>query len=303
MMSESTNTATAEKTEPLAGLNPAQREAVLHFEGPMLVLAGAGSGKTRVLTTRIARLIQHHGIDPSRILSVTFTNKAAGEMRERIARLIESDLKSMWCGTFHAVGARMLRAHAAAAGRTPNFTIYDEDDTLGIVKRVMERVGVSPKQWTPKSVLGLISDAKNGLVTPAELQAAAMDPLTKAAAAVYVELEPALRAANAVTFDDLLVLPVQIFRDNPVILEKYRQKFQFILVDEYQDTNRAQFQFIKMLGSGHGNVAVVGDDDQSIYGWRGADIRNILDFEKEFASARVVKLEENYRSTPSILDV
>jgi DNA helicase-2/ATP-dependent DNA helicase PcrA len=289
--------------EPLARLNPAQREAVLHYEGPLLIIAGAGSGKTRVLTTRIARLIQHHGVDPSRILSVTFTNKAAGEMRERIARLVDSDLKTMWCGTFHAVGARMLRAHAAAVGRTPNFTIYDEDDTLGIVKRVMERVGVSPKQWTPKSVLGLISDAKNGLLTTAELQAAAMDPLTKAAAAVYLELEPALRAANAVTFDDLLVLPVQIFRENPVILEKFRSKFQFILVDEYQDTNRAQFQFIKLLGSGHGNVAVVGDDDQSIYGWRGADIRNILDFEKEFASARVVKLEENYRSTPSILDV
>ncbi|HZK77496.1 MAG TPA: UvrD-helicase domain-containing protein, partial [Gemmatimonadaceae bacterium] len=289
--------------EPLARLNPAQREAVLHYEGPLLVIAGAGSGKTRVLTTRIARLIQHHGVDPSRILSVTFTNKAAGEMRERIARLIDSDLKTMWCGTFHAVGARMLRAHAAAVGRTANFTIYDEDDTLGIVKRVMERVGVSPKQWTPKSILSLISDAKNGLVTPAEMQAAAMDPLAKAAAAVYVELEPALRAANSVTFDDLLVLPVRIFLENPVILEKYRAKFQFILVDEYQDTNRAQFQFIKLLGGGHGNVAVVGDDDQSIYGWRGADIRNILDFEKEFASARVVKLEENYRSTPSILDV
>ena len=289
--------------EPLARLNPAQREAVIHYEGPLLIIAGAGSGKTRVLTTRIARLIQHHGVDPSRILSVTFTNKAAGEMRERITRLVGSDLKTMWCGTFHAVGARMLRAHAPSVGRTANFTIYDEDDTLGLVKRVMERVGVSPKQWTPKSVLSLISDAKNGLVTPAELQAAAMDPLTKAAAAVYVELEPALRAANAVTFDDLLVLPVQIFRDNPVVLDKYRDKFRFILVDEYQDTNRAQFQFIKLLGSVHGNVAVVGDDDQSIYGWRGADIRNILDFEKEFASARVVKLEENYRSTPSILDV
>src|SRR5512141_1962434 len=151
MMPESTNAVTAERTEPLAGLNPAQREAVLHFEGPMLVLAGAGSGKTRVLTTRIARLIEHHGVDPSRILAVPFTNKAAGEMRERIARLIDSDLKGMWCGTFHAIGARLLRSHAAAVGRTPSFTIYDEDDTQGIVKRVMERVGVSPKQWTPRS--------------------------------------------------------------------------------------------------------------------------------------------------------
>jgi DNA helicase-2/ATP-dependent DNA helicase PcrA len=294
--------ATPGDAEPLARLNPAQREAVLHYEGPLLIIAGAGSGKTRVLTTRIARLIQHHGVDPSRILSVTFTNKAAGEMRERIARLVDSDLRTMWCGTFHAVGARMLRAHAPAVGRTASFTIYDEDDALGLVKRVMDRVGVSPKQWTPKSVFSLISDAKNGLVTPEELQAAAMDPLTKAAAAVYMELEPALRAANAVTFDDLLVLPVRIFRESAAILEHYRSKFQFILVDEYQDTNRAQFQFIKLLGH-HGNVAVVGDDDQSIYGWRGADIRNILDFEKEFASARVVKLEENYRSTPSILDV
>jgi DNA helicase-2/ATP-dependent DNA helicase PcrA len=297
------STASPGDSEPLARLNPAQREAVLHYEGPLLVIAGAGSGKTRVLTTRIARLVEHHGVDPSRILAVTFTNKAAGEMRERIARLVKIDLKGMWCGTFHAIGARMLRAHAARVGRTPSFTIYDEDDTLGLVKRVMERVGVSPKQWTPRSIVSLISDAKNALVTPAEYQQVAMDPLSRAAAAVYVELEGALRSANAVTFDDLLVLPVQILRENPDILERYSQKFQFILVDEYQDTNRAQFQFIKLLGKGHGNVSVVGDDDQSIYGWRGADIRNILDFEKEFASAKVVRLEENYRSTPKILEV
>ena len=297
------STASPGDSEPLARLNPAQREAVLHYEGPLLVIAGAGSGKTRVLTTRIARLVEHHGVDPSRILAVTFTNKAAGEMRERIARLVKIDLKGMWCGTFHAIGARMLRAHAARVGRTPSFTIYDEDDTLGLVKRVMERVGVSPKQGTPRSIVSLISDAKNALVTPAEYQQVAMDPLSRAAAAVYVELEGALRSANAVTFDDLLVLPVQILRENPDILERYSQKFQFILVDEYQDTNRAQFQFIKLLGKGHGNVSVVGDDDQSIYGWRGADIRNILDFEKEFASAKVVRLEENYRSTPKILEV
>ena len=289
--------------EPLARLNEAQREAVLHFEGPLLVIAGAGSGKTRVLTSRIARLIKHHGVDPARILAVTFTNKAAGEMRERIARLVDSDLKGMWCGTFHAIGARLLRSHAAAVGRTPSFTIYDEDDTLGVMKRIMERVGVSPKQWTPKSISSLISDAKNALVTPSEYQAVAMDPLSRAAAAVYMELEGTLRAANAVTFDDLLVLPVQILRENPDIHERYSRKFQFILVDEYQDTNRAQFQFIKLLGKAHANVCVVGDDDQSIYGWRGADIRNILDFEKEFPAARVVRLEENYRSTPGILEV
>ncbi len=289
--------------EPLARLNPAQREAVLHFEGPLLVIAGAGSGKTRVLTTRIARLIQHHGVEPLRILAVTFTNKAAGEMRQRIEKLVRSDLRGMWCGTFHAVGARMLRGSAHCVGRTPSFTIYDEDDTLGALKRVMERVGVSPKQWTPKSIAAVISDAKNALVTPAEFQQVALDPLSRAAGAVYASLEPSLRAANAVTFDDLLTLPVQVLIENSQVLDRYRSKFQFILVDEYQDTNRAQFKFIKLLGGGHGNVAVVGDDDQSIYGWRGADIRNILDFEKEFASAKVVKLEENYRSTPSILEV
>ncbi len=319
-MNRMTDTAAADAVagdaEPLARLNPAQREAVLHLEGPLLVIAGAGSGKTRVLTTRIARIIRHHGVDPARILAMTFTNKAAGEMRERIVALLTADyeqkqsgmgpmdaVRKMWCGTFHAVGARMLRTNAARVGRTANFTIYDEDDTLGFIKRVMERVGVSPRQWTPKSIASLISDAKNALVAPAEFQQTALDPLSRAAAAVYAELEGALRAANAVTFDDLLVLPLQLLRENQEVLGYYRDRFRFILVDEYQDTNRAQFQFVKLLGSGHGNVAVVGDDDQSIYGWRGADIRNILDFEKEFASAKVVRLEENYRSTPGILDL
>src|SRR4051794_14554436 len=302
-MSESSNTATVENAEPLAGLNPAQREAVLHFEGPMLVLAGAGSGKTRVLTRRIARLIEHHGVDPSRILAVTFTNKAAGEMRERITRLLGEEPRGMWSGTFHAIGARILRTSAPLVGRTSSFTIYDEDDSLGVIKRLMEREGVSQKQWSPKVIASLISDAKNALVPAAEYDSLAMDPVSKAAAKVYGQLEQTLRGANAVSFDDLLVLPVEIFRKDEATLARYRDRFQFILVDEYQDTNRAQFQLIKLLGSGHGNVVVVGDDDQSIYGWRGADIRNILDFEKEFASAKVVRLEENYRSTPDILHV
>jgi DNA helicase-2/ATP-dependent DNA helicase PcrA len=302
-MPESTNVATAERAEPLAGLNPAQREAVLHFEGPMLVLAGAGSGKTRVLTTRIARLIEHHGVDPTRILAVTFTNKAAGEMRDRIARLLGDEPKGMWSGTFHAIGARILRSSARHVGRTSSFTIYDEDDTLGVVKRVMERENVSQKQWSPKVIASLISDAKNALVPAAEYESLAMDPVSRAAARVYKQMEPTLRAANAVSFDDLLVLPVEIFLKDERTLARYRDRFQFILVDEYQDTNRAQFQFIKLLGSAHGNVVVVGDDDQSIYGWRGADIRNILDFEKEFPASRVVRLEENYRSTPDILHV
>src|SRR3954454_2460443 len=302
MMAEST-VASAERTEPLAGLNPAQREAVLHYEGPMLVLAGAGSGKTRVLTTRIARLIEHHGVDPSRILAVTFTNKAAGEMRERITRLLGEEPRGMWSGTFHAIGARILRTSAPLVGRTSSFTIYDEDDSLGVIKRLMEREGIPQKQWSPKVISGLISDAKNALVPPAEYDKLAMDPVSRAAAKVYRSLEATLRAANAVSFDDLLVLPVEIFRTDERTLARYRDRFQFILVDEYQDTNRAQFQFIKLLGSAHSNVVVVGDDDQSIYGWRGADIRNILDFEKEFASAKVVRLEENYRSTPDILHV
>jgi DNA helicase-2/ATP-dependent DNA helicase PcrA len=292
-----------ERTEPLAGLNDAQREAVLHYEGPMLVLAGAGSGKTRVLTTRIARLIEHHGVDPTRILAVTFTNKAAGEMRERIARLLGGDPKGMWCGTFHAIGARILRANARFAGRTPAFTIYDEDDSLSLIKRIMEREKISPKQWSPRLIANLISDAKNALVSAEEYASLAMDPMSRAAAVIYNGLEPALRAANAVSFDDLLVLPVTVFRQQPDVLDAFRGKFKFILVDEYQDTNRAQFQFIKMLASEHGNVVVVGDDDQSIYGWRGADIRNILDFEKEYSPAKLVRLEDNYRSTPDILEV
>ena len=303
MMSESTGAAIVERTEPLAGLNPAQREAVLHFEGPMLVLAGAGSGKTRVLTTRIARLIEHHGVDPSRILSVTFTNKAAGEMRDRIARLLGEEPKGMWSGTFHAIGARILRSSAHHVGRTSSFTIYDEDDSLGVVKRIMEREGVPQKQYSPKVIASLISDAKNALVPAAEYESLAMDPVSRTAARIYKQLVPTLRAANAVTFDDLLVLPVEIFRKDETTLARYRDRFQFIPVDEYQDTNRAQFQFIKLLGSAHGNVVVVGDDDQSIYGWRGADIRNILDFEKEFTAAKLVRLEDNYRSTPDILHV
>ena len=290
-------------TEPLAGLNEAQREAVLHFEGPMLVLAGAGSGKTRVLTTRVARLVEHHGVDPARILSVTFTNKAAGEMRDRIARLLGHEPKGMWCGTFHAIGARLLRSHAAAVGRASNFTIYDEDDNIAVIKRVMDGAGISTKAWSPKAIAALISDAKNSLVTPAEYASLALDPLSRNASVVYRKLDEALRNANAVTFDDLLTLPVELLSKDEGLRKRLSERFQFILVDEYQDTNRAQYQFIKLLGGDHANVVVVGDDDQSIYGWRGADIRNILDFEREFPAVRVVRLEENYRSTPNILEV
>ncbi len=282
-------------------LNPAQRAAVEHHEGPLLVVAGAGSGKTRVLTTRIARLIEQHGVPPQAILAVTFTNKAAGEMRDRVGRLLGRDPSGMWIGTFHGIGARLLRIHADRVGRTPEYTIYDEDDALAVVKRLMERRRVSAKEFAPKAVLGEISSAKNALVEPHEYETLARTPLTKAVARVFQELEPTLRAANAVTFDDLLTLPVAILRAHPVVRDHLARRFRHVLVDEYQDTNRAQYEFVRLIAGAHGNLAVVGDDDQAIYGWRGADIRNILDFERDFPTAQVVRLEENYRSTAPIL--
>jgi len=294
---------TVTNAEVLPGLNTAQRDAVLHVDGPILVLAGAGSGKTRVLTTRIARLIDVHGVPPDQILAVTFTNKAAGEMRDRIERLLGRSTAGMWVGTFHAIGARMVRAAAPLVKRTPGFTIYDQDDSLSVVKRLMERHRIAPKQIAPRAIQSAISDAKNALVPVAEYEQLAMDPFAKAVAAVYRDLGAELERANAVDFDDLLVLPVRILRESVAQLKKYRERFRYILVDEYQDTNRAQYQLVKLLGGEHGNVCVVGDDDQSIYGWRGADIRNILDFTKDFPNAKVVRLEENYRSTPPILDV
>ncbi|HET7631258.1 MAG TPA: UvrD-helicase domain-containing protein [Gemmatimonadaceae bacterium] len=287
----------------LEGLNAAQREAVLHHEGPLLVLAGAGSGKTRVLTRRLARLIQVHGVRPSQILAVTFTNKAAGEMRERIAHLLGAEPAGLWAGTFHAIGARLLRRSASLVGRTPAFTIYDEDDAQALLKRAMERRGVLPRQYAPRAVRGAISEAKNALVAPAEFAELARDPFARAVAEVYADYEDSLLRANAADFDDLLVLPVRMLEANPAELERLRDRFRYLLVDEYQDTNRAQYRLIALLGGGHHNVCVVGDDDQSIYGWRGADIRNILDFEKDFPAATVVRLEDNYRSTPPILDL
>lgn len=285
------------------GLNPSQRDAVAHDDGPMLVLAGAGSGKTRVLTTRIARLIGTRNIAPHEILAVTFTNKAAGEMRERIAKLLGHEPKGMWCGTFHALGARMLRGVAPIVGREQNFTIYDEDDTLGALKRVMERRNVSPSQFAPKAILGAISDAKNALVSSSEYATTAYDVFSKAVAGCYSDLETALEKANAVTFDDLLVLPVRALQRDDALRAHYQRRFRYLLVDEYQDTNAAQYKFVSLMGGGYRNVMVVGDDDQSIYGWRGADIRNILDFERDFPGAKIVRLEENYRSTPNILSL
>jgi len=287
----------------LNGLNPEQREAVAHFEGPILVLAGAGSGKTRVLTTRIATLIEEHGVDPSLILAVTFTNKAAGEMRERVRRLLGREPAGMWLGTFHAIGARILRRHALRLGWAPNFTIYDADDSLRQVKRVMEAQKLPPKRWPPKAVQAALSGAKNQLIGPEEYAELAADPFSRVVAGIYPAYQKALEEQNAFDFDDLLMKPVELLRDHADVLAHYRRRFQFLLVDEYQDTNHAQYRFLELLAREHGNLMVVGDDDQSIYGWRGADIRNILDFEKDFPAARVVRLEQNYRSTGRILEV
>lgn len=283
-------------------LNPEQKEAVEHFEGPLLVLAGAGSGKTRVLTTRVANLIREQGVDPAAILAVTFTNKAAGEMRERVRRQLGHEPAGLWIGTFHAIGARLLRRHAHRLGWSPNFSIFDADQALREVKRALERLNLPVKRWPPKAVHASISGAKNGLVPPEEYAALAGDPFTRVVADVFPAYEKALKEQNAFDFDDLLVKPVELFDRHADILEGYRRRFQFVLVDEYQDTNRAQYRFLRLLAEEHTNLMVVGDDDQSIYGWRGADIRNILDFEKDFPATKVIRLEQNYRSTSRILE-
>ncbi|HJS42566.1 MAG TPA: UvrD-helicase domain-containing protein [Gemmatimonadales bacterium] len=283
-------------------LNPAQREAVEHPEGPLLVLAGAGSGKTRVLTTRIAHLITHHEIPPQRIFAVTFTNKAAGEMRTRVAQLLGGDPRGLWIGTFHSLSARLLRREAPLLGFGPNFTIYDADDSEALVKRLLEANQLSPKAYPPRAVHAVISGAKNRMVLPEELGAQADTPLIRVAADIYAALVPALKQANAMDFDDLLGHPLTLFRDYPERLAYWQDRFQHVLVDEFQDTNAAQYRLVKHLAERHRNLCVVGDDDQAIYGWRGADVRHMLTFQKDFAGAKLVRLEQNYRSTQVILD-
>ena len=285
-------------------LNPEQRRAVEHFEGPCLVLAGAGSGKTRVLTTRVCQLVMEHGVPPERILAVTFTNKAAQEMRERVVSMLGGDPKGIWMSTFHALGARLMRRHAPELGWTRAFTIRDADQSLREVKKAQKSVDIDPLQCSPRAVRDRISDAKNHLIGVEEFreQYAGRDLFLSRVAVAYGAYQEALKRQDAMDFDDLLVLPVRLFESNPKLLARYQRLFSFILVDEYQDTNRAQFRLLELLAAEHRNLMVVGDDDQSIYGWRGADIRNILDFEKSFPGAVVVRLEQNYRSTPVILD-
>lgn len=283
-------------------LNEAQREAVEHSGGPLLVLAGAGSGKTRVLTTRLAHLVEEWKVQPARILAVTFTNRAAGEMRNRVAQRLGRDPAGLWIGTFHAICARLLRREASRIGFTSQFTIYDEEDRLRAIKRLLESGGYSPRAFPPRHIQSIISAAKNRLVPPEELAGEAEDRVTRVAADIYHALTQTLAAANAMDFDDLLLHPLTLFREHADRLQYYQHRFDAILVDEFQDTNRAQYLFVRQLGQHHRNVCVVGDDDQSIYSWRGADIRNMLDFQSDFANVTVVRLEENYRSTQVILD-
>jgi len=283
-------------------LNDAQREAVSHVAGPMLVLAGAGSGKTRVLTVRLARLIEEHGVDARHILAVTFTNKAAGEMKARVAQLLQREPDALWIGTFHAICARLLRREAPHIGFSRSFTIYDEDDVEALVRRLVEDLGLPAKLYGSRGVRYEISRAKNAMIPPDVYAAQAADPYHKNIGRVYEAMGAALKRANAMDFDDLLLHPLELFAAQPAVLARYRERFRFLLVDEYQDTNRAQYLFLHALAGTAGNLFVVGDDDQSIYGWRGADLRNILEFQKDFPGARLVRLEENYRSTTGILD-
>lgn len=281
-------------------LNPVQREAVTTIDGPVMIVAGAGSGKTRVLTYRTAYLISQ-GKSPSSILALTFTNKAAQEMKERIIKLVGADSRSIWMGTFHSIFARILRKECELLGYERHFTIYDTEDSQAMVKSIMNALSISQQQYPPSGIRARISRAKNQMISPKDLMASATDPLLEKTALVYEEYEKRLRANNAMDFDDLLLKPLELFRKHRDVLERYQWRFRYMMVDEYQDTNRVQYKLIKELASLTRNICVVGDDAQSIYAFRGADIQNILDFEKDYPDAKVFRLEQNYRSTKTIL--
>jgi DNA helicase-2/ATP-dependent DNA helicase PcrA len=286
----------------LAGLNEPQRDAVLHGEGPLLILAGAGSGKTRVLTHRIAYLLATGQARPDEILAITFTNKAAQEMRERVELLVGARTRAMWLLTFHAACARMLRADAHRLGYTRQFTIYDQADARRLVKRCIDELDVDPKRFTPGAIHHEISDAKNKLRDAESYSEIVGSYFEQTVVDVYKLYESELHRMNAMDFDDLLVRAVNVMELFPEVRERYASAFRHVLVDEYQDTNHAQYKWLQLIGGEHRNICVVGDDDQSVYGFRGADVRNILDFEDDFPDAKVVKLEQNYRSTQTVLD-
>ena len=288
--------------ELLAGLNDKQKEAVLHFEGPLLILAGAGSGKTRVLTHRIAYLIEEHQVPPYHILALTFTNKAANEMRERVNNIIEYGAGSIWVSTFHSTCVRILRRFIDHLGYDNAFTIYDSDDQKSLMKDICKQLNIDTKKYKERTFLNAISSAKDELKTPEQYaDEVAKEYNKKIFGRVYKEYQKRLKQNNALDFDDLIMLTVQLFRQNAEILNHYQERFPFILVDEYQDTNTAQFTLLSLLASRYQNLCVVGDDDQSIYRFRGANIHNILNFEKIFPATKVIRLEQNYRSTKNIL--
>ena len=285
----------------LETLNEPQREAVLCTEGPLLVLAGAGSGKTRVLTHRIAHLVVDLGVAPWQIMAITFTNKAAAEMRERLGQLMGGYVRGMWVSTFHSMCVRILRSDCERLGFAPGFTIYDDSDSKSLVKRIMAELNIDPKRYPESMVRNRISKAKNELVTPEVFEERYKDPTAQVVGRIYKVLQERLRALNAFDFDDLLLYTYLLLKNHKEVLEVYQDRFRYLLVDEYQDTNHAQYALTQLLAAKHRNIMVVGDDDQSIYSWRGADLSNILDFEKDYPEAHVVKLEENYRSTGNIL--
>jgi DNA helicase-2/ATP-dependent DNA helicase PcrA len=287
----------------LDGLNDSQREAVLHPDGPLLVVAGAGSGKTRVLTHRIAHLIASGRVGPSQVLAITFTNKASEEMRRRVEELVGPPAAFMWVSTFHAACVKILRREAPRRGYRSNFTIYDQDDAVRLTQYVLRDLGIDAKKFPPRQIQARISAAKAELVDfESFARRGGEDPVQRVVAEVYPEYQKRLFQSNAMDFDDLLMLTYELFNSDEEVLQRWRSRFRHVLVDEYQDTNRAQAEIAFLLGAEHGNVCVVGDADQSIYSWRKADVRNILDFEKRFPGARVVLLEQNYRSTKTILD-
>lgn len=289
-------------TDTIQGLNRQQQDAVQTINGPMLILAGAGSGKTKVLTCRIAHLLQQ-GVRPYRILAITFTNKAAAEMRERVDRMAGAAARDVWLFTFHAFCARVLRRDLEKlTGYGNNFAIYDTSDSKNLIKQVLKEMNLDDKRFPIPGIISHISNAKNALLTPEAYAQQAGEYYEQQVAKVYAAYQKKLQANNAVDFDDLLLLTLRLLKENAEVREKYQSKFDYIMVDEYQDTNHAQYLLTKLLAAGHKNICVVGDADQSIYGWRGADIQNILDFEKDYPNAKLVKLEQNYRSTQVILD-
>jgi DNA helicase-2/ATP-dependent DNA helicase PcrA len=289
-------------TDILAGLNPAQREAVQTINGPLLILAGPGSGKTRVITHRIAYLVKVVGVSPYHIMAVTFTNKAAREMAERLGKLLFSRVGDLTIGTFHAICARILRRDGKSIGVQPGFVIYDEDDQVSLLKRCLQELELDPKQYPPKSIQNAISAAKSQLLSPAEYRKRGRSYFDEIAQRVYERYEKLLSESNALDFDDLLMKTVQLFRNDPKALSRYQERYVHVHVDEFQDTNVVQYELMKQIAGKHRNLCVVGDPDQSIYSWRYADLRNILNFEKDFPEAKVVLLEQNYRSTQLILE-